>query len=382
MKIYLDHAATTQTDKDVLADMMPYFSEVFGNPSSMHSFGQASRSALTRAREEVAGLINADHNEIFFNSGGTEGDNHAIIGGAYAYADKGKHIITTKVEHHAVLDSVKFLERAGYDVTYLDVDKYGMISAKDVENAIREDTVLISVMMANNEVGTIMPIAEIGEIAQSRKILFHTDAVQAAGHIPIDVKELNADVLTMSAHKFYGPKGVGAVYLRRGKKLAKYSHGGAQERNRRAGTENIAGIVGFAGALKKACGEMISETQRLTRLRDHFISRMLNEFDNVTLNGHPEIRLPNNINLCFSGVEGEALLINLDLIGIAASSGSACMSGTFEPSHVLLAMGIDERLAASSLRLTLGRSNTLEEMDHVVDAIRQTLERLKMISPY
>ncbi len=381
-KIYLDHAATTYLSKDVLSDMMPYFLEVYGNPSSIHSLGQESRSLINKCRAEVAQIFNADPKEIYFNSGGTEGDNHALIGGAQAYAKQGKHIITTKVEHHAVLDSAEYLAKNGYDVTFLDVDQYGRVSATDVANAIRQDTILVSVMMANNEVGTLNPIAEIGKITREKNILFHTDAVQAAGHLNINVKELNVDVLTISAHKFYGPKGVGAMYLRQGKRLSKYMHGGAQERNRRAGTENITGIVGLTSALRRAVDSMEEENVRLMLLRDKLIHRLQTEFAGVTLNGHPTERLANNVNLCFAGVEGEALLINLDILGVCASSGSACMSGTFEPSYVLLAMGVDEQLAASSLRLTLGRCNTEEQIDTTVEKIKQIMKRLKEISPY
>lgn len=381
-QIYLDHAATTYTDERVVQKMLPYFSEVFGNASSLHFFGQKAQGALIEARKQVAGFLGAKEKEIYFTSGGTESDNWAMIGGAIANAGKGKHIVTTAIEHHAIKDSAEKLKKRGFDVTYVMPDEYGVISPESIEKALRGDTILVSVMTANNEIGTVEPIEEIGRLLKERKILFHTDAVQAAGHLPIDVSAMNVDMLSLSAHKFYGPKGVGALYIRNGVAVDKYMNGGAQERNRRAGTENLAGIVGLAEALRIAVEELPEESERLTALRDHLIERVLTEIPSATLNGHRTKRLSNNANFCFGSVEGESMLLNLDLSGIAASSGSACMSGSFEPSYVLTSIGVDAERASSSLRLTLGRKTTLEDIDYTVDTIKRVIDRLKAISPF
>ncbi|HHY82283.1 MAG TPA: cysteine desulfurase NifS [Clostridiales bacterium] len=380
-RIYLDHAATTYTKPEVLEEMLPYFTRKYGNPSSVHSFGRETRKALDLARERVAKALNADPGEIFFTAGGTESDNWAIKGTALANQKKGNHIITTAIEHHAVFHTCNYLERNGFEVTYLPVDKYGMVDPEQVRNAINDKTVLISVMTANNEIGTIQPIKEIGAIAKEKGIAFHTDAVQAIGSIPIDVKEMNIDLLSLSAHKFYGPKGVGALYIRKGVKLQQFIHGGAQERNRRAGTENLPAIVGLGKAIELATQDIPGHSARLTALRDRLISGILSKVEYTRLNGHPTMRLPGNANFSFEFIEGEALLLTLDIQGIAGSSGSACTSGSLDPSHVLLAIGLPHEIAHGSLRLTLGDQNTEEEIDYVLEVIPKVVQRLREMSP-
>jgi cysteine desulfurase len=380
-RIYLDHAATTATRPEVVEAMLPYLTERFGNPSSVYSLGREARRALDEARETVADLIGADDREIVFTGGGSEADNLAIKGVAFANRNKGNHIITSAVEHHAVLDTMRFLEANGFRITILPVDGHGMVDPNRVVEALTEDTILVSIMHANNEVGTIQPIEEIGRILADKDIYFHTDAVQTAGILPINVDELHCDLLSLSAHKFYGPKGVGVLYVRRGTKLEPHIHGGAQERKRRAGTENVAGIVGLAKAFALAQGEIDTSAARLTALRNRLRDGIAARIDHVRFNGHPTLRLPNNVNVCFAFIEGEALLLNLDMHGIAASSGSACTSGSLEPSHVLMAMGVPPEIAHGSLRLTLGRENTEEEIDAVLDALVEVVERLRAMSP-
>ncbi|HPT79331.1 MAG TPA: cysteine desulfurase NifS [Candidatus Atribacteria bacterium] len=380
-KVYMDHAATTYTKPEVLEEMLPYFTEVFGNPSSVHGFGRQARRALDHARERTAKALNAQPSEIFFTAGGSESDNWAIKGTALANRDKGNHIITTSIEHHAVFDTCKFLEKNGFEVTYLPVDEYGMVSVEKLKEAITDRTILISVMFANNEIGTIQPIEEIGRIARERKIYFHTDAVQAVGNIPIDVEKLNIDMLSLSAHKFYGPKGVGALYIKRGVKILPYIHGGAQERNRRAGTENLPGIVGLGKAIELAVENMAAHNERLTAMRDRLIREILSRVEYSRLNGHPTKRLPGNVNFSFEFIEGEALLLSLDLKGIAGSSGSACTSGSLDPSHVLLAIGLPHEIAHGSLRLTLGDGNTDEDVDYVIEVLPEIVARLREMSP-
>ncbi len=381
-RIYLDNAATTPLDPKVLEAMLPYLTEQFGNPSSIHSFGRETRKAIEDARAVVAKEIGADApNEIIFTGSGSESDNMAIKGVAMAYRDRGNHIITSAIEHHAVFDAAHALEKEGFRVTYLPVNAAGLVSVAELANQITDQTILVSVMHANNEVGTIQPIAEIGRILRERKILFHTDAVQTMGSIPVNVRDLSADLLSMAAHKFYGPKGVGALYVRKGVKLAQLIHGGAQERNRRAGTENIAGIAGLAKALQLANAGLAENQPRITGLRDYLIGRVLDGFDHVRLNGHRTQRLPGNANFSFEFIEGESLLLNLDLKGIAASSGSACTSGSLEPSHVLLAMGICHEIAHGSLRLTIGKSNTKEEIDYLLTVLPEIVTKLRDMSP-
>ena len=380
-RIYLDYAATTPTHPEVLKAMLPYFTEAFGNPSSIYSCGQEAKGAVEEARAKVAGLIGARDEEIVFTSGGTEADNFALKGVAFANEGKGNHIITTSIEHHAVLETCKFLERRGFSVTYLPVDKYGLVDPDDVRKAITEKTILISVMHANNEVGTIEPIAEIGKIAREAGVYFHTDAVQTVGHIPVDVNELGVSLLSISAHKLYGPKGVGALYIRKGTKLVSFMHGGEQERGRRAGTENVPGIVGFGKAAELAGQEMNEEAERLTRLRDKLIQGLLERIDHIHLNGHPVKRLPNNVNISVDFVEGESMCLNLDLEGICASTGSACSSGSLEPSHVLLAMGLHHEQAHGSLRFTLGKWTTEEEIERVLEVLSRVVAKLRAMSP-
>lgn len=380
-RIYFDHSATTPVDREVAAAVMEYMTDKFGNPSSVHSFGRESRKAVDEARDKVAALLGANANEIYFTSGGTEGDNLAIKGVALATRKKGNHIITTAIEHHAVLHTCEYLETQGYTVTYLPVDEYGMVSVDDVRKAITDQTILISIMFANNEVGTIQPIKEIGQLAREKGIYFHTDAVQAAGTIPIDVNEHNIDLLTMSGHKIYGPKGVGALYVRRGVRLDALVHGGAHERNMRAGTENVPGIIGLGKAAEIAKHDMSDRIEHLTRLRDKIITGISERIDHIKLNGHPSLRLPGNVNFSFLFVEGESLLLNLDLKGIAASSGSACTSGALDPSHVLLAMGLTHEVAHGSLRITLGRDNTEAEVDYLLEVLPEIVARLRSMSP-
>ena len=379
--IYLDHAATTPVKPEVLEAMLPWFTENFGNPSTVYSIGRTSKKAIEEARETVARIIGAEPREIFFTGSGTEADNWAIKGAAYAYMKKGKHIITTSIVHHAVLHTCQYLESEGFEVTYLPVDEYGLVSPEQVEAAIRPDTILISVMFANNEIGTIQPIAEIGKIAREKGICFHTDAVQAMGSIRVNVSDLNVDMLSMSAHKFYGPKGVGALYIRKGVKLTSFMHGGAQERGRRASTENVPGIVGLAKALELADKNMDEHNKKLIALRDRTIAEIEEKIPYVRLNGHREKRLPGNVNFSFEFIEGESLLLMLDLKGIAASSGSACTSGSLDPSHVLLAIGLPHERAHGSLRLTFGDGNTDEDVDCLMEVLPGIVERLREMSP-
>lgn len=379
-KIYMDHAATTPMRQEVLDAMLPHFGTEFGNASSVYGWGRRAHQALDEARDTVAELLGAAANEIIFTSGGSEGANMAIKGIAWAYQTKGKHIVTSAIEHHAVLDSVLSLKKHGFDVTVLPVDEEGLVSPATVEEALRPDTILVSIMHANNEVGTIQPIREIGAIVREHGAFFHTDAVQTAGVLDLNVGDLNVDLLSLSAHKLYGPKGVGALYCRKGVRLEPLIHGGAQERRRRAGTENVAGIVGLAKALELARQEQGAENERLTTLRDRLIQG-LQKIPATKVNGSLVHRLPNNVNVCFQYIEGESMLLNLDLKGIAASSGSACTSGSLDPSHVLLAMGLTHEIAHGSLRLTLGRSTTETEIDYVLQEIPVIVERLRQMSP-
>lgn len=379
--IYLDNAATTKVNKKVLESMMPYFSEIYCNPSAAYSFATKGRIAIEEARNSAAKLIGASDMEIYFTSGGSESDNWAIKAVAESFSDKGKHIITTKIEHHAVLHTCEYLERHGFDITYLNVDSDGKVRLDELKKSIREDTILISVMTANNEIGTIQPVAEIGKIAHEKGILFHTDAVQAYGHIPINVDEMNIDLLSASGHKFNGPKGVGIMYIRKGVKIRSFIHGGSQERGRRAGTYNVPGIAGLGTAAKLAMENMAKRAEKEKELRDYFIDRISAEIPYTVLNGHREDRLPNNINFCFRFVEGESVLIMLDQAGICASSGSACTSGAIDPSHVLRAIGLSDEMAHESLRLTLSYENTKEEIDTVVGELKRIVERLRGMSP-
>ncbi|MDA8236178.1 MAG: cysteine desulfurase NifS [Clostridia bacterium] len=380
-RIYMDHSATTPVDADIAQAMVKFMTEDFGNPSSIHSFGRDVKKAVEEAREKVAKAIGADAREIIFTSGGTESDNAAIIGVATANCKKGSHIITSTIEHHAVLDTCHHLEKNGFKVTYLPVDEYGMVKAEDVAKAITDDTILITIMHANNEVGTIQPIAEIGRLAKEKGIYFHVDAVQTIGKIPVNVDELGVDLLSVSSHKIYGPKGVGCLYIRKGTRWTPITFGGAQERKRRAGTENTASIVGLGMAMEKAVANLEQEVTKLTKLRDKLINGITANIDHIQLNGHPTFRLPNNVNFSFHFIEGESLLLSLDMKGIAASSGSACTSGSLDPSHVLLAMGISHEVAHGSLRLTLGKMNTEEEVNYVLEVLPEIVERLRQMSP-
>ena len=379
--IYLDNGATTKTAPEVVEAMLPYFTENFGNPGGIYSLGSAGKKAVNQARRTLAEMIGARPEEIYFTSGGTESDNWAIKAAAEGCAQKGRHIITTKIEHHAVLHTCMDLEKRGFEVTYLDVDGYGRVEPEALEKAIRPDTVLISVMAANNEIGTLEPIGEIGRLARERGILFHTDAVQALGQIPMNVEELCVDMLSASAHKLGGPKGVGMLYVRSGLKIPSFLHGGAQERGRRAGTENVPGIVGFGAAAARAMRIMKDKTVREIELRDYLIRRIEDEIPYCRLNGHRTDRLPGNVNISFSFVEGESVLIALDMKGICASSGSACTSGALDPSHVLLAIGLEQSEAQGALRFTLSEENTVEEIDTVVDCLKQSVARFREISP-
>ena len=379
--IYLDNAATTQVYPEVLDAMLPYFTEYYGNPSAIYSFAGESKKAVDEARTNVAALINARTEDIYFTGGGSESDNWALKATAEAYESKGKHIITSRIEHHAILHTCAYLEQKGYEVTYLDVDEDGKISLEELEKAIRPDTILISIMSANNEIGTIQPIKEIGKIAHDHGVLFHTDAVQAFGHIPIDVEEMNIDMLSASGHKINGPKGIGVMYIRKGVKIRSFIHGGAQERKRRAGTHNVPGIVGIGTAAKLAKENMEERSAKEIALRDHLIERVLKEIPYTRLNGHRTDRLPNNANFCFRFIEGESMLILLDQAGICGSSGSACTSGSLDPSHVLLAIGLPHEIAHGSLRLTLSEKNTMEEIDYTVDELKKIIERLRCMSP-
>ena len=380
--IYLDHAATTATRPEVVEAMLPYFTENYGNPSTVYELGSKNKSAVTHSRETIAKALGTDAANIYFTAGGSEADNWALVATAEAYKNKGNHIITSKIEHHAILHTCEYLEKErGYEVTYIDVDENGIIKLDELKKAIRPTTILISVMFANNEIGTIQPIKEIGAIAREHGILFHTDAVQAFGQIPIDVDELNIDMLSSSGHKLNGPKGIGFLYIRKGVKIRSFIHGGAQERKRRAGTENVPGIVGFGKAVEIAMATMDKRIKQETELRDYLIDRILAEVPYTRLNGDRERRLPNNANFSFQFIEGESLLIMLDMAGICGSSGCACTSGSLDPSHVLLAIGLPHEIAHGSLRLTLGEDNTREEMDYVVEKIKGIVERLRSMSP-
>lgn len=379
--IYLDNAATTRTAPEVVEAMLPYFTENYGNPSSVYGFASANKEVITGFREKIANVLGAKCEEIYFTAGGSESDNWALIATAEAYASKGKHIITSKIEHHAVLHTCEYLEKKGYDITYLDVDEYGIVDLDQLKASIREDTILISIMFANNEIGTVQPVAEIGEIAHEHGILFHTDAVQAFGQVPIQVDELHIDMLSASGHKLNGPKGIGFLYIRKGVKIRSFIHGGAQERKRRAGTENVPGIVGIGTAAERAARTMEERTGREKELRDYMISRIEAEIPYCRLNGDRTRRLPNNVNFSFQFVEGESLLIMLDMKGICASSGSACTSGSLDPSHVLLAIGLPHEIAHGSLRMTLGEDTTKEDIDVVVDALKEIVQNLRNMSP-
>ncbi|MFA6074580.1 MAG: cysteine desulfurase NifS [Negativicutes bacterium] len=380
-KIYFDNAATTKVDERVIEVMIDCMRNNYGNPSSVHSFGRDARRLVEAARSQVAKLLNAESGEIFFTGGGTEADNLGIKGVMAANVKKGRHIISTPIEHHAVLHSLDYLKKTGCEVTMLTVDEYGMINPEELKNAIRPDTVLVSIMFANNEVGTVQPVAEIGAICRERGVYFHTDAVQAVGNVPIDVKALNIDLMPLSGHKFNASKGIGALYVRKGVRILPVQHGGSHERNLRAGTENVPGIVGLGKAAEIAAAEMNEKIVRVTNLRDKLISGIINAVPYVKLNGHPEKRLPGNVNFSFRFIEGESLLLNLDLKGVAATSGSACTSGTLDPSHVLLAMGMSHEVAHGSLRLTIGKYNTMHDVEYCLEVLPEIVIRLRQMSP-
>ncbi len=380
-KIYLDNAATTPTDARVIEAMLPFFSQLYGNPSSLHAFGQEAKHAIEEARYIVAQFIGARQEEIVFTSGGTESNNSAIKGVAYARRDQGNHIITSKIEHHAVLETCYFLEKQGFEVTYIPVDEFGLVDPADVKKAITGKTILISIMHANNEIGTIEPIAEIGKITREKGIYFHTDAVQTFGHVPINVSALNVDLFSASGHKLYGPKGVGILYVKKGVRMLPFMHGGDQEQGRRASTHNVPGIVGFGKAVELAKEEMSKEIEQLTLLRDKIIKGFLNKIEYARLNGHPAERLPNNVNVSISYVEGESMLLNLDMEGIACSTGSACTSSSLEPSHVLAAIGLSHELAHGSLRFSLGRLTSEEEIDYLLTVLPGIVRKLRAMSP-
>lgn len=379
--IYLDNAATTKVDKEVVDVMLPHFSEIYGNPSSIYSFAGKATKAVADARSQIAASIGANQSEIYFTGGGSESDNWALKAIAESYKDKGKHIITSKIEHHAILHTCEWLEKQGFEITYLDTDEEGIVHPETLESAIREDTILVSVMFANNEIGTIEPVKELGSIAHKHGALFHTDAVQAFGHVPIDVNEMNIDLLSASGHKFNGPKGIGLLYIRKGIKIKSFIHGGAQERSLRAGTHNVPGIVGMAKACEIAHNKMQERIEYETNLRDYLIERVLNEVPYARLNGARDTRLPNNVNFCFRFIEGESLLILLDQAGICGSSGSACTSGSLDPSHVLLAIGLPHEIAHGSLRLTLSDETTKEDIDYTIEKVKEIVERLRKMSP-
>ncbi len=381
MKVYMDNGATTRVTEPVYAAMQPYFCEIFGNPSSVHGFGREARKAVEAARAQVAKAIGAEPREIYFTGCGTESDNWALRGAAYANAKKGRHIITTNIEHHAVLHTCRQLEKEGFEVTYLPVDSYGLVTPEQLEAAMRPDTVLVSVMYANNEVGTIEPIPELAAVAKRHGALFHTDAVQAVGHVEIDVKAQNIDMLSLSGHKFHAPKGIGALYVRHGVRLQRLMEGGAQERGQRPGTENLAGIVGLGKAIELATGDIPARAAKMAAIRDHMIERIMNEIPHVQLNGHPTRRMCGNVNVSFYFIESESVLLHLDLRGVAASSGSACTSGSLDPSHVLLAIGVSHEHANGSIRLSLSDENTMEEADYVVDCLVETVAKLRAMSP-
>ncbi|ENK0837324.1 cysteine desulfurase NifS [Clostridium botulinum] len=382
-QVYMDYSATTYTKPEVLEEMLPFFTENFGNPSSLYSFSDKTKKAVNLARERVAKVLNAEKNEIFFTSGGSEADNWALKGIAYANKNKGNHIITTKIEHHAILHTAQFLEKEGFRVTYLPVDEEGFVSVEDVKTAITDETILVSIMFANNEIGTIEPIKEIGKLCKERNIYFHTDAVQAIGHVDIDVKDMNIDLLSMSAHKFYGPKGVGALYIRNGVKIQNLIHGGGQERGKRASTENIAGIVGLGKAIELAIENMPEENKKLANLRGKLIKEVEKRIPEVKLNGPRDMskRLPNNVNISFIGIEGETLLLDLDMKGIFGSTGSACASASLDPSHVLLSIGLPHEIAHGSLRLSLGAKNTEEDIDYVLEVLPKIIKQRREMSP-
>jgi len=379
--IYVDHAATTYVKPEVFEQMKPYFTEYFGNPSSIYTLGRESKKAIENARATIAECLGAQPAEIYFTGSGTEADNWAIKGVAYANRKKGRHLITSAIEHHAVLHAFDFLKKEGFEVTYLPVDEKGFVNPKDLAEAIRPDTTLVSIMLANNEIGTIQPIKELAAIAKEKGVIFHTDAVQAMGNIDVKVNDLNVDLLSLSAHKFYGPKGAGALYVRKGVRIDSFVHGGAQERNKRAGTENVAGIVGMAAALKLAYENLDEYNKHLRRLSDRLINSVMERIPYVILNGDRENRLPGNVNFSFRFIEGESLLLMLDMKGIQASSGSACTSGSLDPSHVLLAIGLPHEIAHGSLRITFGEKNTEAEVDYIVDCLVQTVDRLRQMSP-
>ena len=379
--IYLDNAATTKTAPEVVEAMLPYFTEHYGNPSSIYGFAAANKEVITGCREKIAGILGAKTEEIYFTAGGSESDNWALVAAAEAYAAKGKHIITSRIEHHAILHTCEYLEKRGYEVTYLDVDEAGLIDLEQLRAAIREDTILITIMFANNEIGTIQPVEQIGQIAREHGVLFHTDGVQAFGQVPICVDEMHIDMLSASGHKFNGPKGIGFLYIRKGVKIRSFIHGGAQERKRRAGTENVPGIVGIGAAAERAARTMEERTAREREVRDYMISRIEKEIPYCRLNGDRTMRLPNNVNFSFRFVEGESLLIRLDRKGICASSGSACTSGSLDPSHVLLAIGLPHEIAHGSLRMTLSEETTKEDADYVVDALKEIIQIQREMSP-
>ena len=379
--IYLDNAATTKVRQEVVDAMLPYFTEQYGNPSSVYKFAGESKKAVDNARDIIAKSLNTNSQDIYFTAGGSESDNWALKATAEAYRSKGKHIITSKIEHHAILHTCDYLEKEGYEITYIDVDENGIVKLDELEKAIREDTILISIMFANNEIGTIQPIKEIGEIAHRHNVTFHTDAVQAYGHIPIDVEDMNIDMLSASGHKINGPKGIGFLYIRKGLKLRSFVHGGAQERRRRAGTENVTGIVGFGKAVEIAMDNMEERINKEISLRDRLIEKVLKRVPYTRVNGDRTKRLPNNVNFSFQFIEGESLLIMLDMKGICASSGSACTSGSLDPSHVLLAIGLPHEIAHGSLRLTLSDETTVEEIDFTVDKLKEIIQRLRSMSP-
>ena len=379
--IYMDHAATTPTKPEVLQEMIPYFTQKFGNPSSVYSIARETKSAIDDARQKVAIALGANSDEIYFTGGGSESDNWALKGIVYANSDKGNHIITTKIEHPAVLHTCEYLEKHGYTVTYLPVDSDGLINIDDLKNAITDKTILVSIMFANNEIGTIQPIAEIGKLCRGKGIYFHTDAVQAIGNVPVNVKDMNIDLLSLTAHKFYGPKGVGALYIRKGVRIHSLIQGGAQENRRRAGTENVPGIVGLGKAIELAVQNIDEHMSKLSALRDTLIKSIMEQIPYVRLNGHPVKRLPNNVNICFRFIEGESLLLLLDEMGVCASSGSACSSGSLDPSHVLLAIGLSHEIAHGSLRLTLGDATTQEDVNFTIEILPKIVKRLRDMSP-
>ena len=381
MRVYMDNGATTRVTEPVMAAMQPYFCEIFGNPSSVHGFGREARKAVDAARAQVATAIGAEPREIYFTGCGTEADNWALRGAAYANAKKGKHIITTNFEHHAILHTCQQLEKEGFEVTYLPVDEGGLISPEQLEAAIRPDTVLVSIMYANNEIGTIEPISELAAVAKKHGVLFHTDAVQAIGHVKIDVKAQQIDMLSMSGHKFHAPKGIGALYIRQGVRIQRLMQGGAQERGQRPGTENLAGIVGIGKAIEIATADIDAHVEKMTAIRDHMIDRIMKEIPHVQLNGHPTKRMCGNVNVSFYFIESESVLLHLDLRGIAASSGSACTSGSLDPSHVLLAISVSHEHANGSVRLSLCEENTMEEADYVVDNLKEIVAKLRAMSP-